>query len=335
MTTQGVTTALPSGPAGIAYRRFDPALDYPVVAALIADCHAHDEVDWYPTAALLAHEWAHNDSFDPASDAVLAFDGDRAVGLITVDWRLRESGVVHHLDIWVRPEWRRRGIGGRFLDWAVAHARELTAVGRAGPTDLTHDVMGWGDEHVSGPAEFAARRGFRPSRFGFEMLRSLDAPVVVEPLPPGLEIRAVEPAHYRAIWDADVEAFLDHTDPGVRTEADFQARFEAPSLDTSTWQVAWAGDEVAGSVMTWVSPEENERVGIRRAWLDHISVRRPWRRRGVAAALITAALEELREQGFEQAALGVDAENPTGALRLYERLGFVRHRAGIGYRRTL
>jgi ribosomal protein S18 acetylase RimI-like enzyme len=51
--------------------------------------------------------------------------------------------------------------------------------------------------------------------------------------------------------------------------------------------------------------------------------------------LITATLELLREQSFEQAALGVDAENPTGALRLYERLGFVRDKTGIGYRKAL
>jgi mycothiol synthase len=335
MTTEAIATGLPIGPAGIEYRLLDPAADYPVVAGLIADCHAHDEVDWYPTAELLAHDWGHNDSFDPSSDAVLAFDADRAVALVTIDWRLRESGVVHGLDIWVRPDYRRRGIGGRLLDWAEAHARELTAAGRAGPIDLPHDAMGWGDEHVAGPAELAARRGYCRTRYGFEMLRPLDAPVTVEPLPRGLEIRPVEPGHFRAIWDADVEAFLDHKDPGVRTEADYQARFEAPSLDTSSWQVAWAGDEVAGSVMTWVSPEENERVGIRRAWLDHISVRRPWRRQGVAAALITAALAQLREQGFQQAALGVDAENPTGALHLYERLGFVRNKTGIGYRRSL
>jgi len=335
MTARATDTALPSGPTGISYRRFDPALDYTGIAALIADCHAHDEVGWFPTAELLAHEWGHNESFDPASDAVLAFERDRAVGLVSVDWRQREAAVVHLIEFWVRPEARRRGIGERLVAWAEAHARETAALGGAGRTNLPHDVMGWGDGHVAGHAELAAKRGYRVARYGFEMLRPLDAPVVVEPLPAGLELRPVAPGHYRAIWDADVEAFLDHRDPAVRTEADFRAKFDAPWLDTSTWKVAWAGDEVVGCVMTWVSAEENERIGIKRAWLDHVSVLRPWRRQGIAAALITAALELLRDQGFEQAALGVDAENPTGALRLYERLGFVRVKTGIGYRKAL
>jgi ribosomal protein S18 acetylase RimI-like enzyme len=167
------------------------------------------------------------------------------------------------------------------------------------------------------------------------MLRPLDDPVVPSPMPDGLEIRPVEPAHYRAIWDADTEAFRDHREPADRTEEDYVARFTSPDLDTSRWQVAWEGDEVAGSVMIWVSPTEIEQTGIRRAWLDHISVRRQWRKRGVATALITAALHVLREGGFEQAALGVDTENPTGALQLYERLGFVRNKTGLGYRKAL
>lgn len=335
MTTQATEAALPSGPMGIVYRRFDPAADYPLVTGLIADCHAHDSIDWYPTPEQLAHEWGHNASFEPATDVVLAIEAGQLVGLVDVDWRQRESTVVHAIEIWVRPEARRRGVGGTLLAWAEAHAREAARAGRGGPTELPHATMGWGDVHVPGHAELAARAGYRIVRHGLEMLRPLTDPVAVEPLPTGVEIRPVAPDQYRAIWDADVEAFRDHRDPAIRTEEDFLARFEAPDLDTSTWKVAWAGDEVAGSVMTSVSAEEQTRTGIRRAWLDHISVRRTWRRRGVASALITATLELLRERGFEQAALGVDAENPTGALRLYERLGFRTHHEAVGYRKAL
>jgi mycothiol synthase len=330
-----VATALPTEPAGIAFRRFDPAVDYPTVAAFIRACHAHDEIDWYPTAEYLAHDWSHNASFDPATDAVLGFELERLVGLVNVDWRQRETKVVHGIELWVRPDARRRGIGAALLRWAEAHAREKVAAGAAGRLDAPHELMGWGDDHVPGNAELAARFGYVVRRRGFEMLRPLDDPVVPSPMPDGLEIRPVEPAHYRAIWDADTEAFRDHREPADRTEEDYVARFTSPDLDTSRWQVAWEGDEVAGSVMIWVSPTEIEQTGIRRAWLDHISVRRQWRKRGVATALITAALHVLREDGFEQAALGVDTENPTGALQLYERLGFVRNKTGLGYRKAL
>ena len=53
-----------------------------------------------------------------------------------------------------------------------------------------------------------------------------------------------------------------------------------------------------------------------------VFTRRPWRKRGLASALIGRSLELLRERGMTSAVLGVDADNPTGALALYERAGF-------------
>ena len=70
-----------------------------------------------------------------------------------------------------------------------------------------------------------------------------------------------------------------------------------PNLDTSLWRVAWDGDDVVGSVMTFIWPEENESLGLNRGWLEHISVRRPWRNQGVAKALIVDLLRTLRTWG--------------------------------------
>jgi len=142
-------------------------------------------------------------------------------------------------------------------------------------------------------------------------------------------------ADHRRIWEADTEAFRDHNDAAVRTEQDFERWFTMPDLDTSLWRVAWDGTEVAGSVMPFIFSEENEKLGLSRGWLEHISVRRPWRKRGVARALIADSMRTLRDMGLAEAALGVDSKNPTGALQLYESLGFRRHRTGISHRKSL
>jgi len=155
------------------------------------------------------------------------------------------------------------------------------------------------------------------------------------PLPDGLEARPVTQEQLRKIFDAENEAFRDHWGHREMGESDFRATFGRPNLDTGLWVVAWDGDEVAGSVITSINAEENEKLGLKIAWLDHISVRRPWRKRGVASALIASTLHILRERGMEIAALGVDAENPTGALRVYEAMGFARHKTGISYRKSL
>ena len=107
------------------------------------------------------------------------------------------------------------------------------------------------------------------------------------------------------------------------TENDFKTTFARAELDTDLWVVAWDGDEVAGVVQNWIWPEENERLGVKRGWLEHISVRRPWRRRGLARAITAASLRQASASaGSTEAMLGVDSENPNGALGLYEGLGF-------------
>jgi ribosomal protein S18 acetylase RimI-like enzyme len=151
------------------------------------------------------------------------------------------------------------------------------------------------------------------------------------PTPPGIEIRAAAGPEIRTILAAEDEAFRDH--PGHRdwTEGDTANVLESPYYDPGLWRVAWAGEDVAGVVETWVYRDENERLGYSRGWLNRVSVRRPWRKRGLARALIAASFEALRERGIADACLGVDAHNPSGALRLYESMGFEQMLSGRMY----
>jgi ribosomal protein S18 acetylase RimI-like enzyme len=201
--------------------------------------------------------------------------------------------------------------------------------------DEPHELGGWVDDRMADGIALLESAGYRRTRYGFTMIRPLSEPIPEAPLPPGLEIRPVVERDHRAIWDADCEAFRDHWQAAERTEEDFVRWFTMPNLDTNLWRVAWDGDQVAGSVWNLVWSEENERLGLSRGWLEHISVRRPWRKRGVASALIAGSLRMLRDMGLREALLGVDAENPTGALRVYESLGFRRYRTGISFRKAM
>ena len=182
---------------------------------------------------------------------------------------------------------------------------------------------------------FAEAAGYVAVRYGFVMRRPLDQPIADAPLPPGIEVRPVAPNQLRAIWEADTEAFRDHHEAAVRDEADFERFVGHPDVDPSLWQVAWAGNDVAGSVINAIYRDENAKAGIDLGWLDHVSVRRPWRGRGLAGALIARSLVVLRDRGMAVAALGVDAENPTGALGVYERSGFRPHQTWITYQKPV
>ena len=68
--------------------------------------------------------------------------------------------------------------------------------------------------------------------------------------------------------------------------------------------------------------EENEANNRKRGYTEFISVKEGWRGNGIAQALMADTLKKLKERGMEEAALGVDAENPSGALGLYRKMGF-------------
>ena len=84
-----------------------------------------------------------------------------------------------------------------------------------------------------------------------------------------------------------------------------------------------------------IHPVENEALGLKRGWLHSVFTRRPWRKRGLANALINRSLVLLKERGMDYGVLGVDADNPTGALGLYERNGFVVEERSTAWRKPL
>lgn len=332
-TTVAAWIELPDAPAipGLTFRMFDPARDYEGYADLIGEANQADGVDELPTAHELRVEHEHAGEFDPRRDLVLAEVDGVLAGAARTDVRTRDGMGVHHVAGWVRPAFRRRGLGRALLRWTERRAAEVALVDGRG---TRRELRGWPDEEQVGSTALFESEGYTILRYGYFMLRDLAEPIPDVALPAGLEIRPVVEADHRRIWDADEEAFRDHWNPAERTEEDFRGWFAAPEIDTGLWRVAWDGDEVAGSVMTCIFAHDNEVLGIRRGILEHVSVRRPWRKRGLASALIADSMRALRAAGMTEAGLGVDAENPTGALSLYEGLGFRRYRTGVLYRKA-
>lgn len=320
--------ALPDAPAidGLVVRPFDPERDYPAYGELIREANLADRLDYVPSAEELASDDRHAAEFDPRRDRIVVELQGALIAAAETDVRTRDGIGVHHVSGWVRSDWRRRGLGHALLGWTERRAHEVARVDGRPPR---RSLASAPDQAQLDAIAVYESAGFEPVRYGFTMIRDLAEPIPDLPLPAGLEVRPVEASDHRRIWDADAEAFRDHWDWPERADGDFERWFAAPNLDTSLWQVGWDGDEVAGSAMPFIYPEENAALGVSRAWFDHISVRRPWRRRGLASALITRGMTALRERGIAEAALGVDAENTTGALGVYEALGFRRSRGFV------
>jgi mycothiol synthase len=266
--------------------------------------------------------WSHpSEQFDPARDVdIVELDG-RTVAIADRSWIDASDGVREYRSrCWVDPSVRRRGIGTFMLRRNESLARALAA---------THDVespraygFGTADTSVAAPI-LAERSGYAPVRWFADMERSLLAELPEIPaLSDGIEVRPVSAEDAPAIWRADHEAFRDHWGGFDDSEASYLRWIESPDFRPDLMVVAWDGDEIAAAVLNAVYEEENRQLGLKRAWLDAVFTRRPWRKRGLARTLIVRSLHLLRDRGLEVAALGVDADNPSGAFGLYESAGF-------------
>jgi len=277
----------------------------------------HHRTNLEELAAYVAHPSA---SFEPFRDITIAELDGRVVGVASREAVDTTDGFrEYRLDGEVDPAYRRRGIGRALLDENERRHRELAATDGSSRTRI---FGSWSNERQPGDVALLESAGFERARWFFEMVRPNLADVPDIPLPDGLDLRPIDRELARDVWYADVEAFQDHWGGFDGSEEHLQRWLDNPSIDVSIWVVAFDGDEVTGGVINVIDPEQNAALGIERGWLQSVFTRRPWRRRGLATALIARSLRVLQERGMTSAALGVDADNPSGALGLYEGLGF-------------
>lgn len=318
---------------GLRFRRPDGTdADYEAMAAVFRATSAEDDIPWAPTATNVREEMEGSSSLDPARDVVAADSDGRIVAVASVERAVRAGKPMYDLHGEVAPDVRRRGIGRALLHENLRRARER-AEELSDPFPIT--VRAFAEITQVGARALLDAEGFEINRWFFLMRRPTLDDIPEASLPEGIEIRPVRPDHHRAIFDAEFEAFRDHWQPHDYDEAEFESLHKKADVDTGLWVVAWDGDEIAGVVQNWIWAEENRRLGVKRGWLEHISVRRPWRRRGLGRAITAESLRRLRAAGMGDAMLGVDAENPTGALGLYEGLGFEVDQRASAYVRTV
>lgn len=322
--------------AGLVFRRFRGSSDYPRMAVAIQASADADKIERADTAADIANAYAHLSNCDPYQDMIFAEVEGEVIGYARAFWWEEVNGPrIYGFVGFLVPAWRRKGIGRVMLHWLEDRLREIAA---GHPADRPAFFQAFTDEHEVGLAALLTQEGYQPVRYFYQMVRLTLDDIPDFPLPEGLELRPVLPEHYRALWEADVEAFQDHWGYAPPTEADYQAWLNNKTLfQPPLWQVAWdvANDQVAGQVRTFIDEAQNEKYQRRRGWTEFISVRRPWRRRGLARALIVRSLRLQRELGMTESALGADSENLSGATRVYEDCGFAVVQRSTAYRKPL
>lgn len=223
------------------------------------------------------------------------------------------------VDTWVHPAFVESGVGEALLQWIDQRAAQALITA---PADVPASI-----EHVYVYVQNRAAQqrleklGYTRDRVFYRMAIEFDAPPPEPQLPEGITIRSFRLGEEdRAVYEAYEEAQADEWGHEwlpfdkwryyfIEVEEDF---------DPEAWFLAVEGETIVGyALCRWDRAGEPDRSTVR-----YLAVRRPWRKRGVATALLCAAMHAFKAEGLQHAMLGVDTENLSGALRVYERVGF-------------
>ncbi|NML44115.1 GNAT family N-acetyltransferase [Ramlibacter sp. G-1-2-2] len=319
--------------AGLRLRPFAGAEDFPRMVVAANACFAADGLDIIRTVEDMARDYAALRDSDPARDVVMAERGGELVGYArSMHWTQPDGVMLFGQLGFVPPAQRRSGIGRALLAWLEQRQRTVAAAHPRASGFAHHSFVTQGE---TARAQLLRRAGYAPVRQFLAMVRPDLEAIPDFPLPPGLEVRAVQPEHHRAIWDAHMEALRGVWGFRGPMPGDYETWLTLPTFQPHLWQIAWDTQtgEVAGQVKTFIDAEYNRKFGRQRGWTEFISVGERWRRRGLARALVVRALRAQRDAGMRDSELGVDSENADGASRIYADCGFREVKRNTAYRK--
>ncbi|MCI0686356.1 MAG: GNAT family N-acetyltransferase [Sporichthyaceae bacterium] len=262
-------------------------------------------------------------------DTVLVLD-ECGAEPVAVGWAYchDEGSGLPEADLYVHPE-ADPTVGSWVVSWIEGRAAEITAA--SGADDPHVSVGNWSTDQVR--QGWLEQAGWAKVRTFYRMVADLEPGLAAPQLPAGASLRvgATDEPIRRAVHQAVAEAFRDHWEATERDYDGWWARVEAnagydPAL---CWLVEIDGVPAAAQVGTTQMAEDST------GWINYVAVRRDFRGRGLAKLLLRTAFAAFAERGWKHAELAVDAESPTGALRLYESVGMREKHAIDIWRRDL
>lgn len=300
------------------------AADLPVAQALLDACETADSgTPCIHEMDLLMVSRSSHFELDDNTWLVLAADGSSAaVGWL---WTPHGDNVVTS-DHYVRPDCRGLGFDALLLDLIEERARYYGDERReAGGVRL----LTWAEDKLEERREIVCERGFKVVRQLFQMRLDLTPTPSPPRWPEGIVVQPIRPEQDgERVHAASQEAFREHfLHWPTPYEEWLPYSLEREGLDPELWLVAWDGDEIAGQV--WVQQRDGEVL------VEDLSVRKPWRGRGLGLALLREEFRRLAERGYSFVRLFVDAQNTTGAVELYLRAGMRRERRFYAFEKQL
>ena len=272
---------------------------------------------------------------DPERDSLIVLDEDgRAAGTAVY-----HDGDTQHIAPYfffrTQPELAASHVPDALLDWGAERAAGNLHLAPAGARVALHTDTAAVNADIVAALD---RRGWHRDRVDWTMEIDLAAvaPLAQPEWPDGITVRTADPDNLerdaRLLHETEMESFSDHygyTPAPFEEWWHFRSQFNEPEPDL--WILAMDGEEVAGMALCASQRAGQPDLG----WVSSLGVRRPWRRRGLALAILLHAFQLLAARGKARVGLGVDSQSLTGATRLYEKAGMHVVREFYEYERVI
>lgn len=312
-------------------RSYADETDLQAIAALINTCEAVDQLDQGTSVEELRQDFA-DPEFDLTRDLQLWVNApEQLVGYGSL-WLPPSSDTQDgFLGFRVRPDVRSQGIEDQILAWAEARLREKSQA-----SGLAANLRAGAREHQADRLALLEAHGFSSVRYFYRMARPLATAIPTPQLPPGYQVQALHSSQVEAWVELFNQTFIDHWNfhpltveqrQHWLTDPDYEPGLDLVALDPEGTFAAFC----LGSIYS----QDNRRTGRHEGWIADLGTRRGFRQQGLGRAMLLTGLQHLKAKGVATALLGVDAENPSGALRLYESVGFRQLFTSIAYCKTL
>ena len=318
---------------GLRFRRFIGEADYPHMVEIVEAHSKADNDDFAVTLDSLKHDYAHLTNSNPNEDMIFAEINGKAVAYSRVQWWQEEdpNDRIYMHFIKIMPEWRHQGIEKVMIRWCE---QRLKTIAKEQPQDGKRFLQTDSSEFKPIFNKLLESFGYEATRFFIEMSRPLDI-IPDAKLPKGIEVRPVGEDDIIKVWEASTEAFRDHWGYSEPTEKNFEGYKGSKYFQPELWQVAWNGEDVVGSVQNYIDEDYNQKFKRKRGWTENISTIREYRRRGIAKALIVRSMHMHKAKGMTEVGLGVDTNNTSNALNLYQSLGYKKDKMQMVYRKPM
>jgi mycothiol synthase len=309
--------------------------DLEALVALINEADAADQLERATTREEMGHELSFP-TIHPETDCFLAWEGDRLAGYTNLYVRQGNARTGGRIYCWgvVHPRWRRQGLGRRLLAAAYQRATEYLPEIEAGQVHFQCTAYDIEQDRRALYEGF----GLKPVRYFVNLSRSLNGGLPPVQLPDGIQLRTFDTGcDVETVWLVDNSAFRDHWGYTEGRLEEFQHWIKMPHFRPELWFLAeeQASGKVVGLGLNIIDPDWIAQTGRQEGYVDTLAVLREHRHRGLGTALLVQSLHALRQAGMEAAHLHADAQNLTGAMRLYERVGFRVRKTEIAYQMAL